>query len=475
MKPRPSTDHQSLRLRPLVACMALSCSFAAAVPSASAAVAKRGQAHHAPLEVVNCDDSGAGSLRDAVAAAASGGAIDLRALNCSTITLTSGAIAIAQDDLTILGPGTAVLSIGASLQSGVLRHAGIGMLSVSGLTLGFGNHQSANDPRGGCLYSAGSIALTDSVVSACAVVGTSSVLSLGGAIYTRGNLSLLRSAVLENHAQGTAYGAHGGGVYVQGNLTAIDSAINRNLAYGAPINGGQAGGAMVLGETVLTRTTIADNGSFSVGGLYTLGDVTIDGCTISGNSASFAAGMRASYVSGSPTATIMNSTIAGNHAFAAVGGLNLIVAAKISNTTIALNDALNGLAGVLMSGPSLELDSTIMAGNVGFNVPDDFQVYGTPLITGSNNLVVASSATLPPDTLQSDPLLGVLGDYGGRTQTIPLMDGSPAIDAGSNVAQLATDQRGGGFPRVVGAAADIGAFEVQSGSDVIFADGFEVP
>jgi len=76
--------------------------------------------------------------------------------------------------------------------------------------------------------------------------------------------------------------------------------------------------------------------------------------------------------------------------------------------------------------------------------------------------------------LTDDPLMGVLGDYGGPTQTIPLMDGSPAIDAGNNVAALQTDQRGPGFQRVAGAGADIGAFEVQ-GSDVIFADGFDPP
>jgi hypothetical protein len=173
-------------------------------------------------------------------------------------------------------------------------------------------------------------------------------------------------------------------------------------------------------------------------------------------------------------ATIVNSTITGNHAFATVGGLNLIIPAKITNTTIAFNDAQNGFGGILMSGPTLELESTIIAGNLGFNNPDDFQIFGSPVITGANNLVVASSTTLPPDTLQVDPQLGVLGDYGGPTQTIPLMDGSPAIGAGNDAALL-NDQRGAGFPRLVGMQADIGAFEVQSGSDVIFKDGFEMP
>ena len=58
---------------------------------------------HTPASIVvtNCDDSGPGSLRDAVAGAASGDTIDLSQLTCSTITLTSGAIEIPQDDLYI--------------------------------------------------------------------------------------------------------------------------------------------------------------------------------------------------------------------------------------------------------------------------------------------------------------------------------------------------------------------------------------
>src|SRR5581483_8206415 len=74
-------------------------------------------------------------------------------------------------------------------------------------------------------------------------------------------------------------------------------------------------------------------------------------------------------------------------------------------------------------------------------------------ITGNNNLAAGTN-----------PLLGALASNGGATQTMALQTGSPAIDKGSNPANLATDQRGTGFARVSGAAADIGAFEVQSGT-----------
>ena len=67
-----------------------------------------------------------------------------------------------------------------------------------------------------------------------------------------------------------------------------------------------------------------------------------------------------------------------------------------------------------------------------------------------------------------------LADNGGPTLTHALLTGSPAIDAGSNPANLATDQRGGTLrSRVSGAAADIGAFETQPPADAIFADGFD--
>ena len=70
----------------------------------------------------------------------------------------------------------------------------------------------------------------------------------------------------------------------------------------------------------------------------------------------------------------------------------------------------------------------------------------------------------------ADPGLGPLADNGGPTQTIALLPGSPAIDAGSPALAvdpttglpLTTDQRGAGFPRIVNGTVDIGAFEVQA-------------
>ena len=64
--------------------------------------------------------------------------------------------------------------------------------------------------------------------------------------------------------------------------------------------------------------------------------------------------------------------------------------------------------------------------------------------------------------LTGNPIISALGNFGGPTQTIALLNGSPAINKGSNPDGLKYDQRGSGFARVVGPAADIGAYEVQN-------------
>ena len=94
-------------------------------------------------------------------------------------------------------------------------------------------------------------------------------------------------------------------------------------------------------------------------------------------------------------------------------------------------------------------------------------------IDGSHDLIGSANVALPDGTLGGDPRLGPLADNGGPTATHALLADSPAIDAGDNPSSLATDQRGGTYVRVAGAAPDIGAFELQAAADSIFADGFE--
>ncbi len=95
------------------------------------------------------------ALRAAVAAAASGDTIDFSALACSTITLTSGAIAIPQASLTLQGPGADALVIDGDFNDRVFRHTGTGTLSLADVAISDGKYVSATTPTGGCIESQG--------------------------------------------------------------------------------------------------------------------------------------------------------------------------------------------------------------------------------------------------------------------------------------------------------------------------------
>jgi hypothetical protein len=96
------------------------------------------------------------------------------------------------------------------------------------------------------------------------------------------------------------------------------------------------------------------------------------------------------------------------------------------------------------------------------DVPDDgnltfAQVANTLLQDGDGAAGIANGVA--GNLVGMDPRLGPLQGNGGLTPTMALLPGSPAIDAGSNTLNLTSDQRGFS-PRIVGAAADIGAYEV---------------
>jgi hypothetical protein len=61
------------------------------------------------------------------------------------------------------------------------------------------------------------------------------------------------------------------------------------------------------------------------------------------------------------------------------------------------------------------------------------------------------------DMQNTNPELGPLANNGGPTQTLALLSGGPAIDAGSDMACPPIDQRG--ISRPQGPHCDIGAFE----------------
>ena len=118
----------------------------------------------------------------------------------------------------------------------------------------------------------------------------------------------------------------------------------------------------------------------------------------------------------------------------------------------------------------MALNDTIVANSpTGGNLSNALALAGLGTFTGSHNLIDDKTGTKTQltGTIGGDAGLGrQLADNGGPTKTFALQAGSQAINKGSNALAvdahgnpLLYDQRGPGFPRVVGTAVDIGATE----------------
>jgi hypothetical protein len=332
-----------------------------------------------PSTVMNLNDSGPGSLRDAIATTPAGGTVDFQPGLSGTITLTSGKLDIHQD-LSIVGPGAGLIAVSGNHASPVVSVFGspsLNTVAIAGLTIANG-YQVGGGLGGGISINNATLTVTD-----CTINGNTATNGGGINIQLGGTVTLINSTVSGNSAFSVEGAGAGGGIVNFNMLTVTNSTISGNYAdaYG--------GGIVVGGKTIIKNSTISRNtaaGNFLGGGGGILGSATVVNTIIAGNTAP-----------GSPD----------------VGG-----------TLTSLGHNLIG-------------DGT---GGSGYDPTD--------LVGTSANPI--------------DPKLGPLQDNGGLTQTMALLPGSPAIDAGDNAfAPSPYDQRGPGFARIVNGIIDIGAFEVQ--------------
>lgn len=450
MRSDASQTVRGIRLRPLHAAVALSVAL-----GCGAGIARAAQT----IVVQNCDDGGAGSLRDAYAGALDGDTVDLRQLACSTITLTSGPLLSAADAGYVVLQGNP--STGITLDG---NHAGR-VLMHRGTRIAFNDVNAragvAHDAAGGgCIHSTGGVSLLNATVSDCEVSTSGIVAASGGGVRALEAVVLRRSRVTGNRARAAAADADGGGIHAQYVLAAFQNTISGNSASGDGSHYARGGGIFASGYLRIDDTTVSGNQADSGGGLYI------------GHSGGFQA----------PGLT--NVTISGNHARNVAGGVFAGHSIKFYNSTVTGNTAVSGFgAGLYLAGGDAELRSTIAADNStgdGLNAADVAGHAGAA-IAGSHNLVIASTLALPADTLAADPMLGPLADNGGGVETHALLSGSPAIDAGDNPRDLQDDERGLICPpvgqcaaaeRTIGAATDIGAFEFGA-PDHIFGNAFD--
>ena len=386
------------------------------------------------LTVTSDNDSGPGTLRQAIADAAPGDTIRFSLHRMKSFGFDgSDTIALKSSltidkDLNIVGPGPAKVLVARSTKKKTpafrIFNINGGNVTISGLSLFNGralNPDGASDNLGGAILNFGTLTISNCVIA-------------------------FNEARTENGGVG-----YGGGIFTVGPLTVVDSTISNNKVSGA------GGGISTFhtSDLLVDRSTVSDNfAAVQGGGINFQGTFGhLRNSTISGNVTSPGGAASALLLLTFPGEVagldISACTIARNK-----GGTNAVVLAAlpgsfglIARTTGALvaeNDSQNfGLVGspfFISSGHNLDTD-------------------GTSGFANGVNGDLAGTLAAPLDAR-----LGPLAFNGGPTRTHALLHGSSAVDAGACTdaggAPLATDQRGVARPQ--GPACDIGAFENQA-------------
>ncbi|RME30902.1 MAG: hypothetical protein D6800_01365, partial [Candidatus Zixiibacteriota bacterium] len=360
------------------------------------------------------------------------------------------------DTLTINGAGPTATIIDSNFLDRVV-HVLNSVATLNGIAL-----LNGAGVAGGGIFINSSVVMVDN-----STISNNSSSSGGGGIWQQGassQLNITNSTISGNSSLASgANGIDGGGLAVEKGLVSISNSLfdsNISSADGGGIDIGWASGAVVS----ITDSTFSNNQAQggSGGAIYDYGSssLSVSGSSFVGNSASASAGA----LSIGANAVIVNSTISGNTAGSFGGGIFAEGSATpypiIRNCTITGNTATNG-GGVVnnnwqngwIPNTHVTLENSIVANQLAGG--DCWNDSGASFFV--TNSIDTDGSCNAASTV--NPLLGTLGNYGGPTQTIPLLAGSPAIDAAYSAVAPATDQRGvtrNGPP-------DIGAFEYWPG------------
>ena len=428
------------------------------------------QAHAATITVTNRNDSGPGSLRQALANANNGDRINFNVTG--TITLTSGGLGVTKN-VTISGPGANQLSINgnrATLVFGVApqRTFSISRLSITNAQYGISNNQGtvsvSNCVISGTSYrgldndagqgsDGASMTVANSIISNNSGTGAFNVFPMQ---FSGGSgcacMTIADSVVSNNDADGISNA--GNGFTGTASLTVVNSDVSDNDGGGisnndtggnttativsTTVSGNLAGGVTdgITGATIVS-TTVSGN---SADGVFGFGQgnaqATITDCTISGNSTH--GGIR--FVGNQ--LTVANSTISGNSSVDNGGGIyaigfaaNLPLNVSIGNSTISGNSAGTNGGGIYDVRSLLHVANSTISGNSagsGGGIYNDGGVDGgingeisnTILNAGASGENIANNNGLFNSlgyNLSSDDGGGYLNGPGDQINTDPLL------------------------------------------------------
>lgn len=236
-------------------------------------------------------------------------------------------------------------------------------------------------------------------------------------------------------------------IYNAGTITINHSRFADNIIRNTVYN--TASGNMTIRNSLITRNTTGNNNG---AGLLNNGTILVENSTISYNRANRPAAGILNTSSGS-NMTLNFVTLVGNHAgyqtssTSYAGGFY-----NVNGGILTIRNSLitNNLSGISQQPANCATSLGSQTISQGYNVFGD----GGCFVTGGDT----STDIVLPDT--TSVLLDSQGNYGGSTETIPLLLGSPALNAANPADCPSTDQRGVTRPT----ACDVGAFERVSDS-----------
>lgn len=430
----------------------------------------RSAAQTCNLTVTTLADSGAGSLREALATSADGGFGAAGPGVCfavqGTITLASTLQITAP--VAIVGGGAITLSGGNSFQVVLVSlSAPTDTASISGVTLtnGKGTGETSGAIGGGIYVEGGTVTLTGVTV-------TNNSATAGGGVYNQGTLTITGSSITNN----TATDGLGGGItnLAGGTLTLQNTTVSGNVNNIADGGGIANGGALQIQGGSFSGNQAVDGGAItnqSTGQLTVAGGTVFSGNTGFGNAgallnqgtaivtaALFTGNQTQGYngtslggaIYNESTLTVTESTFTGNISVGTGGAIeSAALSLTLGNDTISGNTASQGDSGLQIDATQTDptvINNTIISGNGTSDCSACTDV-------GTANLIGVTGR-----------LLGPLASNGGPTQTMMPLPGSAAIAAGTETADT-TDQRG--FSRTANGSVDIGAVQTHYSSVAI--------
>ena len=376
-----------------------------------------------------------------------------------------GALPSILSDVTIQGSGGETPTVIDALdRSRVFNISSGSRVNLDGLFITNGRAVSSNGA--GILISRGSfVTLSNSVVSGNETVNSGS----GAGIFaSESRLNIVDSSIVSNSSAST-----GGGISVtDSGLEISDSFIvfNQSARQGAGVL------VQTNSEFDIKGAAIVNNVSSSTGGGIRLSTSSgaVSASAIIGNSATSGAGLD---LVTDAELNLVNSSVSANSASSLGGGFFVGYGASLNvlNSTIVENQNTNGigvggmfvrndstrvtLQNSILSNSGLEISNTSgtvtsLGNNLFGDISKETAFTGRFTLNGTD-ITATRSGTNP--TAASDIFISGFGRF-------PLVDGSPAINAGNNDVCPATDQEG--VVRNHG-RCDIGAFEAPT-EDICF-------